>query len=60
MSRKGNCWDRAVAESFFHSFEIEAIYGELFRRRNEARSIVFNWSECFSNLKRRHSDLGYV
>jgi transposase InsO family protein len=60
MSRKGNCWDNAVAESFFHSLKIEAIYGELFRTRDEARSAVFNWIECFYNPKRRHSALGYV
>jgi transposase InsO family protein len=60
MSRKGNCWDNAVAESFFHSLKVEAIYGELFRTRDEACSTVFGWIECFYNLKRRHSALGYV
>jgi len=60
MSRKGNCWDNAVAESFFHSLKVEAIHGELFRTRDEARRTVFGWIECFYNLKRRHSALGYV
>ena len=60
MSRKGNCWDNAVAESFFHSLKVEAIYGELFRTRDEARRTVFSWIECFYNLKRRHSALDYV
>lgn len=58
MSRKGNCWDNAVAESFFHSLKIEAIYGEDFRTREEARRAVFDWLECFYNVKRRHSSLG--
>lgn len=60
MSRKGNCWDNAVAESFFHSLKVEAIYGETFRTRDEARSAIFDWVECFYNVNRRHSALGYV
>jgi transposase InsO family protein len=44
MSRKGNCWDNAVAESFFHSLKVEAIHGELFRTRDEARRTVFSWT----------------
>jgi len=60
MSRKGNCWDNAVAESFFHSLKVEAIYGEKFRTRDEARRAVFDWIECFYNKNRRHSALGYL
>ena len=60
MSRKGNCWDNAVAESFFHSLKVEAIHGETFRTRDEARRAIFDWLECFYNVKRRHSTLGYV
>ena len=60
MSRKGNCWDNAVAESFFHSFKVEAIFGETFRTREEARRAIFHWLEGFYNAKRRHSALGYV
>jgi hypothetical protein len=60
MSRKGNCWDNAVAESFFHSLKVEAIYGEMFRTRDEARRAVFDWIECFYNTNRRHSALGYL
>lgn len=60
MSRKGNCWDNAVAESFFHSLKVEAIYGETFRTRDEARRAVFDWIECFYNTNRRHSALGYL
>lgn len=58
MSRKGNCWDNAVAESFFHSLKVEAIHGENFRTREEARRAIFDWLECFYNMKRRHSSLG--
>lgn len=54
------CWDNAVAESFFHSFKIEAVYGEQFRTREEARRGIFDWLEGFYNNKRRHSTLGYV
>lgn len=60
MSRKGNCWDNAVAESFFHSLKVETVYGETFRTRDEARRVIFDWLECFYNVKRRHSTLGYV
>ena len=60
MSRKGNCWDNAVAESFFHSLKIEAVYGEIFRTRDEARRAIFDWIECFYNTSRRHSALDYL
>lgn len=60
MSRKGNCWDNAVAESFFHSLKVEAIHGETFRTREEARRAIFDWLECFYNVHRRHSALGYL
>ena len=60
MSRKGNCWDNAVAESFFHSLKVEAVHGITFRTKDEARRAVFDWIECFYNTKRRHSALGYL
>jgi len=60
MSRKGNCWDNAVAESFFHSLKVEAVHGENFRTRDEARRAVFDWIECFYNVTRRHSALGFI
>ncbi len=59
MSRKGNCWDNAVVESFFHSFKVEAIHGERFRTRWELEAEVFDYIERFYNLKRRHSTLDY-
>lgn len=60
MSRKANCWDNAVAESFFHSLKVEAVYGENFKTRKDARIAIFDWLEGFYNNKRRHSTLGYV
>lgn len=59
MSRKGNCWDNAVVESFFHSFKVEAIHGERFRSRSELEYEVFDYIERFYNTWRRHSTLGY-
>lgn len=55
MSRTGNCWDNAVAESFFHSFKVEAIHGERFDTTEELRSEVFEYIEDFYNKRRRHS-----
>ena len=60
ISRKGNCWDNAVAESFFHSLKVEAIYGSTFRIKAEAKNEVFEWIECLYNTNRRHSTLGYI
>jgi putative transposase len=60
MSRKGTCWDNAVAESFFHSLKVEAVHGITFRTKDEARRAVFDWIECFYNTKRRHFALGYL
>lgn len=58
MSRKGNCWDNAVVESFFHSLKTEMIYWEEFTTRDEARRKIFEWIEVFYNRYRRHSTLG--
>ena len=60
MSRKGNCWDNAVAESFFATLKTECIYGRRFATRAEAREAIFHFIEVFYNGKRRHSTLGYV
>jgi putative transposase len=60
MSRRGNCWDNSVAESFFHSLKVEAIYGERFATKEQARSAIFDWIECFYNTRRRHSSLDYL
>ena len=58
MSRKGNCWDNAVAESFFKSLKSEAIYGYRFVSKNEAKMAVFEYIETWYNRNRRHSALG--
>jgi len=59
MSRKGNCWDNAVAESFFSTIKIELIYGRRWATRLELRSAVFEYIEIFYNRQRLHSTLGY-
>ncbi len=59
MSRKGNCYDNAYMESFFHTLKTELIYGERFRTREEAKLRIFEYIEVFYNRMRRHSALGY-
>lgn len=60
MSRKGDCWDNAVAESFFSSFEHECRGRHLPRHSNEARAIVADYIDGFYNTTRLHSTLGYL
>ncbi|MEN9596413.1 MAG: hypothetical protein RL236_847 [Pseudomonadota bacterium] len=55
MSRKGDCWDNAVAESFFHTLKTELVYHERYKTRKQARSSIFEYIEVFYNRKRRHS-----
>ena len=59
MSRKGNCWDNAVAESFFHSLKTECVHHEKYLTRDEAKKSVFDYIEVFYNRQRKHSYLGY-
>jgi len=59
MSRKGNCWDNAVVESFFHTLKTELIYHCKYKTREEAKQSIFEYIEVFYNRKRRHSTLGY-
>ena len=59
MSRKGNCWDNAVMESFFSRLKVELIYAEEYKTRSEAYSGIFEYIEVFYNHIRRHSSLGY-
>lgn len=54
MSRRGNCYDNAVAESFFQLLKRERIRRKAYRDREEARRDVFNYIEMFYNPKRRH------
>lgn len=56
MSRKGNCWDNAVAESFFANLKKERIKRTNFKTRAEAKQVVFNYIEMFYNPKRRHTN----
>ncbi len=60
MSRKGNCWDNAVAESFFHTLKVELIHGKFYKTRQEAKTAIFEYIEVFYNRQRRHSYLGYL
>ena len=60
MSRKGNCWDNAVAESFFHTLKTELIYLEDFDTHEQAQTAVFEYIEIFYNRQRCHSANGYL
>ena len=60
MSRKGNCWDNAVAESFFGSLKTERVFSTAYQTREEARRDIVDYIEMFYNSKRRHSYLGYM
>ena len=60
MSRRGNCWDNAVVESFFSSLKKERIKKRIYKTRDLARADVFDYIEVFYNRKRRHSHLGGV
>jgi transposase InsO family protein len=59
MSRKGDCWDNAVAESFFATLEWELIEGSDWHTHEEARRALFDYIEVWYNRQRRHSSLGY-
>jgi transposase InsO family protein len=58
MSRTGNCWDNAVAESFFHTLKTECVYLERFETREQAQTVIFDYVEVFYNRQRRHSSNG--
>lgn len=60
MSGKGNCYDNAVAESFFATLEFELLMQNDWRTREEARRAIFRYIETWYNPRRRHSTLGYV
>ena len=59
-SRRGNCWDHAHCESFFHSMKTELVYRRNFKTREEARQAIFTWIETWYNPERRHSALEYM
>jgi|TARA_B110000908_G_C10101075_1_gene378608 putative transposase len=60
MSRKGNCWDNAVAESFFKSLKTELIYGNKLISKEQMKLEIFEYIEIWYNKKRRHSALNYM
>ena len=60
MSRKGNCYDNAVVESFFHSLKTEWVHHYRYKTRKEAKASIFEYIEIFYNRQRRHSHLNYL
>jgi putative transposase len=60
MSRKGNCYDNACAETFFSTIKCEMLYNNRYATREEARRDIFWYIEVFYNRKRRHQALGYL
>lgn len=55
MSRKGNCWDNAVAESFFHTLKTELVYHEVYETKAQANQSIFEYIEVYYNRQRSHS-----
>jgi putative transposase len=60
MSRKGDCWDNSVCESFFHTLKTELIYGARYIRRELAKQSIFEYIEAYYNRVRRHSTIGFM
>ena len=60
MSRRGNCWDNAVVESFFATLKKEEVHRENYLTHEQAKASLFCYIEIFYNRKRRHSALGYI
>jgi putative transposase len=60
MSRKGNCWDNAVAESFFGTLKNEFVHTQSFATREIAKTAIVEWIEVFYNRQRIHSTLNYL
>jgi putative transposase len=60
MSRKGNCWDNAITETFFHTLKTELINRVKYKTREEARVSIFEYIEIFYNRRRLHSAIGYL
>ena len=59
MSRKAECWDNSVAESFFSRFKDDLIYRETWETKSQARAAIVEYISCFYNARRLHSSLGY-
>lgn len=60
MSRKGNCWDNAVSESFFHTLKTELTHHYNFQNQEEAKNVIFEYIEVFYNRIRTHSANNYL
>ena len=60
MSRRANCWDNAVAESFFSTLKTELVHNMIFLTKASAKTTIAEWIEIFYNGKRRHSTIGYI
>lgn len=60
MSRKGDCWDNAVAESFFSTLKNELVHDVGFATRDQARAAIIEYIEAFYNRQRIHSSIGFV
>ena len=60
MSGKGNCYDNAACESFFHTLKVEWVYQQTFTSIEQARTAIFWFIEAYYNRKRKHSTLGYL
>lgn len=60
MSRKGDCWDNAVAESFFHSLKTECVYRYTLKTKAMAKQVIFDYIEVFYNRQRLHSANDYL
>ena len=60
MSRRGNCWDNAVAESFFKTLKVELIYRETFHSFDQAHRAIFEYIEGYYNRRRPHSHLNFL
>lgn len=60
MSKRGDCYDNAAMESWNHSFKVEAIHGERFKSRQDAKAHIFDYIEVYYNRQRLHSRLGYM
>lgn len=60
MSKKGDCYDNAVAESFFHTLKTELVYHEKYKSKAQAKSSIFEYIEVFYNRRRKHSAIEYL
>ena len=60
LGRKGDCYDNAAMESFFHSLKVEQVHSVRYRTRDDAKADVFEYIETYYNPVRRHSTLDYL